>query len=155
MISEKEVFDLIEDYDIGMMTNINEDGNLVSHPMTRKGDLREDALWFFSKRNSEKIRELIKNNTVNISFTGKEYLSVSGIVEIVDDISLKKEFWSKDLEAFYEGGPESSDTVLIKLNIESLEYWTTDNIFKSAFEFVKGIVTDEKSDLGKHDALDL
>ena len=155
MLNKIEVYDLIKDYDIGMMTNINEGGKLVSHPMTRQGEMKDDAIWFFSKRDSEKVRELEKNNSVNISFTGDDYISVSGDVEVVDDVMMKKELWSKGLEAFYDCGPESEEIILLKVNIDSLEYWTSDNIVKNAFEFAKGILTDEKPDLGENDALEI
>ena len=155
MLDKKQVYDLIEGYDIGMMTNINEQGKLVSHPMTRQGDLKDDALWFFSKRNSEKVRELMKNNSVNIAFNDDDYISVSGEIEIVDDVEMKKQLWSKGLEAFYEGGPENDQLILLKVDIDSIEYWTSDNILKNAFEFVKGMTTDKKPDLGENDALEI
>lgn len=155
MLNKEEVYDLIKEHDIGMMTNINEDGKLVSHPMTRQGDLKDESLWFFSKLNSEKVRELIKNNSVNVSFSDDDYISISGKVEIVNDVRTKKELWSKELETFYEGGPESDQIILLKVKIDSLEYWTSENFLKSAFEFAKGMVTDEKPDLGEHDAIDV
>ncbi len=141
MLKKKEIYKLIKSYDIGMMTNITEHGKLVSHPMTRQGEMKDDAIWFFSERNSEKVIELEKNRSVNISFSGDEYISVSGEVEIVDDVKIKKELWSKAMEAFYEGGPENDQIIL--------------NIFKNAFEFAKGIVTDKEPDLGENEAVEI
>lgn len=155
MLNKEEVYDLIKKHDIGMMTNINEDGNLVSHPMTRQGDIEDDSIWFFSKKNSEKVREILKNRNVNVSFSDSDYISISGIAEIVDDVKTKQELWSKELDAFYDGGPENDQIILLKVKIDSLEYWTSDNFLKSAFEFAKGVVTGEKSDMGKHDAMDI
>ncbi len=155
MLNKEQIYDLIKNYDIGMMTNINEDGKLVSHPMTRQGEIKDDVLWFFSKRNSEKTKELKKNSSVNIAFIGDDYISVSGQAEIVDDVKTKKELWSKGSEAFFDEGPESDEIILLKINIDSLEYWTSGNIVKNAFEFAKGIVTDKKPDMGKNDALEV
>ena len=155
MVKKKKVYDLIKKNEIGMMTNINEEGQLVSHPMTRQGDLKDDTLWFFSTRDSEKVRELIKNKSVNVSFSDDGFVSVSGQVEIVDDVSIKKELWSKSAEAFYDGKPEDYEVVLIKVKIESLEYWKSDNILKSAFELIKGMVSDEKPDMGENEAVEV
>lgn len=64
--------------------------------------------------------------------------------------------WLKTVEVFYDKGPESDLIVLLKVNIDSIEYWTADNKMKSAFEFVKGMVTDEiADDLGEHDTIDV
>lgn len=156
MLKKKEVYELINEYDVGMMTNINEEGKLVSHPMTLQGEVTSDVLWFITHRNSEKVTELKKNNEVNVAFHDNDSISVSGQVEIVDDVAKKKELWSKTIEVFYDEGPESEQIILLKVNIESIEYWTADNKIKSAFEFVKGMVTDETADdMGEHDAIDV
>lgn len=154
-MDKEKVYKLIKDYDIGMMTNVNESGKLVSHPMTRQGDIEDDVLWFFSERDSEKTTELKKNNSVNISFSGDDYISVSGTVEIVDDVETKKDLWSKANKTFFDGGPEDDQVILLKVNIDSVEYWTSDNILKNAFEFAKGMATDEDPDLGENDALEI
>lgn len=154
MLKKEEVMDLIKDQNIGMMTNIDEDGKLVSHPMTREGDLKDDLLWFFTSRDSEKVTELKKNNAVNVAFHDGDSISISGHVELVDNLEKKKELWSKELEVFFEG-PEDEQIILLKVDIDSIEYWTADNKMKSAFEFVKGMVSDEEADLGEHDAIDL
>ncbi len=156
MLTKQEVYELINDYDVGMMTNMNEEGKLVSHPMTHQGEVTSDVLWFITHRDSEKVTELKKNNIVNVAFHDADSISVSGQVEIVDDVAKKKELWSKAVEAFYDEGPESDQIVLLKVNIDSIEYWTADNKIKSAFEFVKGMVTDETvDDIGEHDAIDV
>lgn len=154
-MDKEKVYKLIKDYDIGMMTNVNESGKLVSHPMTRQGDIEDDVLWFFSERDSEKTTELKKNNSVNISFSGDDYISVSGTVEIVDDVETKKDLWSKANKTFFDGGPEDDQVILLKVNIDSVEYWTSDNILKNAFEFAKGMATDKDPDLGENDALEI
>lgn len=156
MLSKEEILELINDYDIGMMTNVNEQGKLVSHPMTRQGEVNSDVLWFITHRNSEKVTELKKNNAVNIAFHDDDSISVSGHVEIVDDVAKKKELWSKAIEVFFDEGPESDQIILLKVNMDSIEYWTADNKVKSAFEFVKGMVTDETADdIGENDAIDV
>lgn len=154
-MDKEKIFDLISNYDVGMMTNINEEGNLVSHPMTRQGEVKDDVLWFFSESNSEKIEEMKKNSSVNVAFIGNDYISVTGNAEIVDDIETKKELWSKGSEAFFNKGPEDEGIILVKINIDSIEYWTTDNIVKNAFEFAKGMVTDKKPDMGENDAIEV
>lgn len=155
MVNKEKIYELINDQDIAMMTNINEAGKLVSHPMTRQGEVNDDVLWFFTHQDSEKVTELQKNNLVNVAFNDGDSISISGHVEIVDDVAKKKELWSKKLDAFYEDGPENANVVLLKVNIDSLEYWTSDNKIESAYEFVKGMVTDDEADLGEHDAIDL
>lgn len=156
MLNKKEVLELINDYDVGMMTNINENGKLVSHPMTRQSEVTDDVLWFLTHRDSEKVTELQKNNAVNIAFHDNDSISVSGHVEIVDNVAMKKELWSKATDVFYDEGPESEQIVLLKVIIDSIEYWTADNPIKSAFEFVKGMATDDTADdLGEHDAIDM
>lgn len=156
MVNKDKIYELVNDFDVAMMTNIDENGKLVSHPMTLQNEVKDDVLWFFTHKDSEKVTELKKQNAVNIAFHDGDSISISGHVQMIDDVAKKKELWSKELEAFYKGGPESDEIILLKVNVDSLEYWTADNKLKSAFEFVKGMVTDDiPEDIGEHDAIEL
>ncbi len=48
-------------------------------------------LWFFTKKETDKYREILQNSDVNVTYAGKSYVSVRGKAEIVEDINKKKE----------------------------------------------------------------
>ena len=155
MTKREQFLDILQSKDIAMLTNINESGSLVSHPMARNKNESDDFLWFFTRKDSEKVREIQKDPRVNVSFAEKDHLSISGKAEIVEDISMKKQFWTKANEVFFETEPEDANIVLLKIVMESAEYWKGENPVATAYQFVKGVISEEEPDMGKNEALDI
>ena len=83
-------------------------------------------LWFFSSRDSRKVREIGKDPRVLVSFTAAErgvWLALEGRASIVTDPARKRELWLKELERWFEDGPEDDSVVLIKVSAERAEHW--------------------------------
>ncbi|MGP4995854.1 pyridoxamine 5'-phosphate oxidase family protein [Glutamicibacter ardleyensis] len=118
-----KVIGIINDVRIGMVATQSQ-GRLVSRPLTVI-DVKEDGdLWFFSTAQSDIVREFETQGLVNVSFSGnKEWVSVSGRASVVRDVAKKKELWNPMVETFATDGPESPDTVLLRVDSESAEYW--------------------------------
>lgn len=118
-----KVIGIINDVRIGMVATQSQ-GRLVSRPLTVI-DVKEDGdLWFFSTAQSDIVREFETQDLVNVSFSGnKEWVSVSGRASVVRDVAKKKELWNPMVETFATDGPESPDTVLLRVDSESAEYW--------------------------------
>ncbi|HAY42861.1 MAG TPA: pyridoxamine 5'-phosphate oxidase, partial [Micrococcaceae bacterium] len=118
-----KVIGIINDVRIGMVATQSQ-GRLVSRPLTVI-DVKEDGdLWFFSTAQSDIVREFETQDLVNVSFSGnKEWVSVSGRASVVRDVAKKKELWNPMVETFATDGPESPETVLLRVDSESAEYW--------------------------------
>lgn len=119
----RKVIEIVNDVRIGMVTTQSQ-GRLVSRPLTVIEAKEDGDLWFFSTAESAIVREFEAQDLVNVSFSGnKEWVSISGRASVVRDVAKKKELWNPVVETFAAEGPESPDTVLLRIDSESAEYW--------------------------------
>jgi general stress protein 26 len=118
---------LIADINCGMLTTVDQHGNLHSCPMYKSGDISLDgAIWFFTSANTQKVNDIQGNSQVNISFTSHEkqrYVSVSGTAELVQDRQKMAEQWQPELQTWLPQGLEEPNLVLLKVNIHKVDYW--------------------------------
>lgn len=121
--------ELIKGIDIAMLTTLTEEG-LISRPMKTQEVEFDGNLWFFTKKETDKYKEILNDQEVNVSYVGKSYVSVRGRAEIVEDLDKKKELWSKTYEKVLQTSYDDSDIVLIKVKAEAAEYWETGNLTK-------------------------
>ncbi|SEM67933.1 General stress protein 26 [Terribacillus saccharophilus] len=126
--------DLIKDVDTAMLTTVTEEG-LVSRPMKTQEVEFDGDLWFFTKKETDKYKEILHDKDVNVAYAGKSYVSVRGRAEIVEDLNKKKELWSKTYEKIMQTSYDDPTVVLIKVKAEAAEYWDTGN-FKKQIAFL-------------------
>jgi general stress protein 26 len=116
--------------DFCMMTTHGGRKLLRSRPMSNNGEVDFDGdAWFFTSRDSRKVTEIEKDKRVELSYVGGTrrepiWISVSGTAEIVDDEEQKAELWMKELEQWFENGPEDPEVVLIHVKGEQAAWWT-------------------------------
>lgn len=126
--------ELIKDVDTAMLTTVTEEG-LVSRPMKTQEVEFDGDLWFFTKKETDKYKEILHDKDVNVAYAGKSYVSVRGRAEIVEDLNKKKELWSKAYEKIMQTSYDDPTVVLIKVKAEAAEYWDTGN-FKKQIAFL-------------------
>ena len=137
--------DILEDTDVVMLTTISEDGNIVSRPMqTQEVEFDED-LWFVTRKDTTKYKEISANPNVNVTVVGDSYASISGKAVFVDDIERKKEFWNKIYEKMFDVSYDDPMLILIKVEADKAEYWETGNTTKSVTNFFKKAVGNKDS----------
>jgi general stress protein 26 len=118
---------LMRNLDLCMLTTRASDGALHSRPMSNNGEVEFGGdVWFFSDRRSRKVREIQQDPRVSVSYAAPErgvWLALEGKASIVSDIEKKKELWLKELERWFESGPEDDSVVLIRVSAERAEHW--------------------------------
>ena len=143
--------DLIKDIDTAMLTTSTPEG-LISRPMMTQEVEFDGDLWFFTMKDTDKYREILHDSEVNVAYAGKSYVSVSGKVEVVEDINKKSEYWNKAYEKMLDTTVDDPNLVLLKVNVRSAEYWETGSMTKNAVNLFKKMTgSDEKdpSDMNK------
>ncbi|HSI29413.1 MAG: pyridoxamine 5'-phosphate oxidase family protein [Methylophilus sp.] len=119
----RKLAELIEGFDIAMLTFIDGQGALISQPM---GPIELDAegnIWFFTDSHSEKTQHL---EELNLAFSGESdgtYVSLSGSGELVTDQARKEELWSPFVKPWFPEGPDSPNLALLKFVPHTAEYW--------------------------------
>ena len=118
---------LMRDTDLCMLTTRTADGALHTRPMSNNGQVEFDGdVWFFSDRDSRKVKEIGKDSRVLVTYAEAErgtWLALEGRASIVTDVAKKRELWLEELERWFEDGPEDDSVVLIKVSAERAEHW--------------------------------
>lgn len=137
--------DILKDTDVVMLTTISEDGNIVSRPMQTQEIEFDEDLWFITRKDTTKYKEISANPNVNVTVVGDSYASISGKAVFVDDVERKKEFWNKIYEKMFDVSYDDPMLILIKVEADKAEYWETGNTTKSVANFFKKVVGNKDS----------
>jgi general stress protein 26 len=124
----KKVAKLMRDLDICMLTTSSARGGLHARPMSNNGQVEFDGdVWFFSAADSRKVREIEASPRVHLSYADLErsrFISMAGRARIVRNAKKKQQLWLKELDRWFEDGPDSEAIVLIKVTPTLVSYWT-------------------------------
>jgi general stress protein 26 len=152
-----KVTDIINDSHIGMFTTINEEGALVSRPLAVQ-DVKDDGdMWFFTGEGTSQVAHIGADPRVNVSF-GKntEWVSVAGTAEVVRDRATIREMWNQTVEAWFPDGPDTPEVVLLRVNSDSAEYWTSPGgTAATVLQWVKSKVTHSRMSVGESGTVEL
>src|SRR5512145_1013808 len=105
----RELWGLIKDVRIAMLTTVGTDGRLHSRPMATQQVEPEDVLWFFSAKDSHKVAELTEKQHVELTYAAPErdlYVSASGRAQVVDDRARMRDLWNPAVQAWFPDGPD-------------------------------------------------
>ena len=152
-----KVAELARDIRIAMLTTMDDDGHHISRPMAQQEIEFDGDLWFFAERDSRKVGHIRSNPEVGVTLTSNDtWISIEGEAEIVDDRAKNRELWNAWVGAWFTGGPEDPNVVLIKVHAHGAEYWDTPGgRIASVISFVKAKVTGKPYDGGENERVDL
>ncbi len=152
---------LIKGIKSSMLTTVTDDGVLHSRPMMHRELDGEGNLWYMTGRSTGKIVSILHDAHVNVGYAEEKtsrYVSLSGRAEIIADQERIKKFWTVFDKAFWPAGPTDPDIVLLKVHVESAEFWDSpDSKVAQAFKFASAILTGDhyKSSPGENQRFDL
>lgn len=138
----KTVNGLIKDIEVAMLTTIS-DNKAVSRPMQTQEAEFDGDLWFITLKDTAKYLEILANPSVNLAYSGKSYVSISGKAQFVEDLDRKKEYWNPIFEKLLETSYDDPNVVLLKVEAESAEYWESGNKLKAVKKFAKKLTSNE------------
>ncbi len=150
----RKVSEMIGGIDYALFTTQGIDGGpLHARPMAlRKAD-DNGNLWFFSKRDSRKAKELGADPQVLVTFADpkkQHFVAVTGRAEIVAERSEVAAMWSEVYRAWFPDGAKDDNVVLIRVEAERAEYWDTPTgVMTYAFGYLKAVTTGEPSRAGE------
>jgi general stress protein 26 len=134
---------------IASLAYVSVEGDLVSTPMGTQDFTEPGTVWFISERGTDKAIALERDPRVNVHYAGKGgWVSLAGTARFSDDRAKLEELWDASAEVFMEGGVDDASTGLIEVTATSAEYWDSPGKVATAVQFVKGLVSDEETDLG-------
>lgn len=152
-----KVTDIINHSHIGMFTTINEAGAIVSRPLAVQ-DVKDDGdMWFFTGEGTSQVAHIAADPRVNVSFGKRtEWVSVAGTAEVVRDRAKIRELWNQAVEAWFPDGPDTPEVVLLRVNSDSAEYWTSPGgTAATVLQWVKSKVTHSRMSVGESGSVEL
>lgn len=150
----KTLRELIKDVDTAMLTTLSEEG-LVSRPMKTQEVEFDGDLWFFTKKETNKYKEILHDQDVNVAYAGKSYVSVRGRAEVVEDVNKKKELWNKAYEKLMQTSYDDPNLILIKVRALAAEYWETGNVTKKIAFFYKSMTGQNSKSVDINETIEL
>ncbi len=147
-----QLLELARDTRFCMLTTIDAGGTFFSRPMTSQQIDDDGVVWFIAARDSRKVEQIGANPHASVTMTGDgSWVSLSGQASVVDDLDQLRELWSTMAEAWLPGGPEDPNAVLVRVDVEGAEYWSSpDSRVATVISLVKSKLTGETTDLGTH-----
>ncbi|NRR32849.1 pyridoxamine 5'-phosphate oxidase family protein [Oxalobacteraceae bacterium] len=145
----------IKDIKFGMFTSTDDSKIMTSRPMTCQQIDGEGNMWFFVSDEASFGHDLLTNPGVNVSFASPGdslYLSVFGRAEMLRDHRKAEELWNPLLKAWFPGGLADPHLALIRLRIQSAEYWdASSSKMMQLFSMARAALTGERpTGLGEH-----
>lgn len=150
-----EVRDIIEEIRVAMLVTTDENKNLNSRPMYTADIDSDNNIWFFTRDDSGKVKELINNHHVNLAYTSPKsgkYLSITGTASLSDNLKRKQDLFNVMTQAWFPKGASDPDLLLIRVDPNQAEYWdTSSSKLLQLFRIVKAVATDSVYQGGEHD----
>ncbi len=145
----------IKDVKFGMFTTSDDLRILTSRPLTNQQVDADGNMWFFVSDQEAFTRDLLTNPSVNVSFADVSdhlYVSVAGRAELLRDRAKAEELWNPMIKAWFPQGLDDPHLVLLKVRIQSAEYWDTGNSkMVTLFAMAKAAITGKPpTDIGEH-----
>ncbi len=152
--AKRKVAELVKDIDYAVFgTHALDNGAMHARPMAYRSAETDGTFWFFTKKDSRKVKELRADPNTLLSFSEpkhQNFVSVAGKSRIVEDRATVKEKWSEIYRAWFPDGPEDTNVVLIRVEAEHAEYW--DNPTSAvvyAFGYLKAVTTGKPAKPGE------
>lgn len=138
---------LIKDIKFGMLTHRHRDGSLQGHPLTTQNKSLDEgsALYFFISEKSEMAARLREDSNVNVAYADTDadsYVSIAGTAHLSSDRSRLEQLWSPLAKAWFPGGANDPDLLLLEVRINHAEYWNVkDSKVTQLFKMAKAAVS--------------
>lgn len=143
-----KLLEKIKEVKYATLTTLESDGHLHGRPMYTCAPGDDQALWFFTEKDAQKVRELRANSQVGLGYSDPDsatYVTIAGTGKLVEDQQKIKDLWREDFRGFFPKGSDDPNLGLIKVEIESGEYWDAPgNIFVRAYAYAKAVTTGKK-----------
>lgn len=129
----------------------HDSGDLRARPMASHVKKEDRTIRFLTSTRTHKLDEIESDSRANVVFSDDKevWISVSGNIRISREAADIDELWSSAAEAWLNAGKAEAAVLIIEPTMG--EYWdNSKNVLKAGWEMAKGVLTDEKPDVGDH-----
>lgn len=143
--------ELLEEFDVAMLATRTGAGQLRARPMALAEVEPDGTLWFLTDRHSAKVDEIERDVQVLVTMQSKaKFISLSGTASPVEDRARVARLWKLEWQAWFPGGKDDPNLVLLRVAGDAGEYW--DNSGTSGAKYLvevgKALLTGSRPDVG-------
>lgn len=136
-----------------VMIGLEGDGR-HSEPMTAQLDPDANgAFWFYTKRDNR----IAPGGRAMAQFVSKGhglYACIAGTLTRETDPAVVDRYWNKQVEAWFDGGRDDPDLLMLRFDLDDAEIWEEDTSISGKFKMLTG-QTIRPSEAGSHAAVAL
>lgn len=91
------------------------------------------STYFTTNTSSEKMQQIQNNNRVSVYYCNPESfhgVMLSGRIEIIEDMNVKKSLWQKEWTVYCPDGVEDPDNAVLRLRPDSIRGWSGSDTFE-------------------------
>jgi len=129
---EETIGNLIDTQSVSFISSVDENGypntKAMLAPVKREGI---KTIYWHTNSPSMRVKQYRDNPKACIYFCDKRFfrgVMLKGIMEVVDNIEVKKEIWKDEFSMYYQGGMDGGDFIILKFTAETGRYYSN---FKS------------------------
>jgi general stress protein 26 len=119
---------LIDKQSISFISSIDENGypntKAMIAPVKREGI---KIIFWHTNSPSMRVKQYRNNPKACVYFCDKRFFSgvmLTGSIEVIDDIDIKKELWNDKFNVYYEGGHDGGDFIILKFTAQKGRYYS-------------------------------
>lgn len=157
--SIKKIGEFINEIDFTMMTTIDDNGELQSRPMSTQKAEFDGTVWFFTYEDTTKIEHIKANQHINLAYSSPDdqtYVSLKGNAIMLKDRNKMEELWSPELKAWFPDGLETDGITLMKVTVETAEYWdSSSSMVAHAIGLISSVVSGKQTHVGDNETVEI
>lgn len=97
-----------------------------TRPMTAMLDESRSSMWFFTVKDNAMVHQLDQGHRAVASFTGRDhdlFATIHGTLLVESDPAMIDRLWNSHVAAWYDGGRDDPNIVLLRLDPDQAEIW--------------------------------
>ena len=134
--SLKQVAEVMKNLDFCMMVTKDGRNTLHSRPMSNNGEVEFDGdSWFFSYRDTDKIKQIENNPMVSLVFQTDDmtFVDCYGMATVTENRKMLEEKWHDNLKEWFPDGIDTEGICLIRVSAHRVQFWNK----KGGGEYIK------------------
>ena len=122
----------MRDIDIAMLLTKTQGGAIAGRPMSNNREVEYDGdSYYFTWQDSRMVSDIKADPQVALAFQGEKHLlgkpginiNVEGEAKVVVDKAAFVEHWNKELDRWFEQGPDTPGLAMIQVRAKRVHYW--------------------------------
>lgn len=153
---ERQLWERLDEVPAGMLGVAGSQDHM--QPMSHFADKELKTLYFISAGDSGLVRDIGLGATAEYVIVGKGqdyHASLRGAIRQSEDRGKLEEIWNGTGSAWFEGGPENPNVVLLEMPLRDAAIWaSTDSRVEFGLQIAKAHIIGEEPDVGVRTHID-